>query len=148
MKTKVIAVDIYGTILNSEDYENAAPVREGFPEFVKKIKDLEIKLISSSDADLTTLKLDMEEVFRHRLSKPLTLEIFDNFYQLEGIPKDFSQIIKDYKINPSQLLVIGDQYAKDIQGAKELGCNVIQVPEYGKEKRENPKFDFSEIIIP
>jgi len=147
MKTRIIALDIYGTILESDDYENEMPVREGFEEFVKRAKDSDLTLVTSSDEPTYQIKEHLELAFRKSRFKPKpTLNLFDRFYQLTTIPKDFSQIIEDYRIKPEQLFVIGDQYLKDIEGAKALGCLILHVPEYGNPFVED--FDFSNIEIP
>ena len=139
--TTIIALDVYGTILSSQDWDNELPPRTGFREFVKNVQDLGILLVTSSDAPIDTLKINLGEGFK---KINLSLDIFDDFYKLSYYPKDFSEIISNYKIEPRQLFVIGDQYDKDIIGASRLGCNTFQIPEY----RSFPdNFDFSSIKI-
>ena len=148
MNTKVIALDIYGTILQSDDTENRSIPRPGFEEFIARCKSQSIQLVSASDADMTNLKLDLESTFknsRHTL-KP-TLDIFDKFYRLPTVPKDFSEIISDYNITPNNLFVIGDTFHKDLLGAKSLGCSTLLVPEYDDLNPLSRAFNFNSIII-
>ena len=142
MQTKIVALDVYGTILNSEDIENALPPIKGFGKFVVSVKQNNLILVTSSDADLNNLRLDLEAT----LSKiGLGLGIFDGFYKLDTCPKDFRGIIDEYGIKPEQLFVVGDNYFKDIVGAEEIGCSVLRVPEYG---RIDYEFDFATVEIP
>jgi len=62
-KIKVIAFDVYGTILCSDDPENAMSPRLGFAEFILRAKSLGIKVVTSSDAYLVNLHLDLAAVF-------------------------------------------------------------------------------------
>ena len=39
----------------------------------------------------------------------------------------FEQIIKDSKIKPEEMCVIGDNFSRDILPARELNCNAIQI---------------------
>lgn len=148
IQTKVIALDVYGTILDSEDEENEMPSRQGFEEFVKRAKDLGLILVAASDQPPESVKEHLQLAFRKSKDSKglrLTLDIFDRFYQFPTIPKDFSQILHDYQILPKQLFVIGDQFKRDIEGAEALGCLTLHVPEYG---RIPYNFDFSDVKIP
>ena len=91
MKTKVVALDVYGTFLSSEDAENAMPVRGDFEAFIKRCQKEQIKIVTASDSDLTMLKLDLEIPLKRA---GLDLDIFDELYQLDYYPKDFSDIIQ------------------------------------------------------
>ncbi len=142
MQTKLIALDVYGTVLRSDDYDNEMPPRKGFKEFVNICISKNIYLVTASDAPIDILKIDLEESLKKGNIK---LDIFDDFFRLQYYPKDFSGIVSNYGINPIELFVIGDQYDKDIAGALRLGCNTLQVPEYNSIK---DNFDFSNIIIP
>jgi len=149
MKTHLVALDVYGTFLDSEDFENACPPRKGFEEFVEKCKSLNLKLITSSDSDVSNLMTNIEETFKNsRYTPKPTLDIFESFYRLSGTPKDFSGIIEHYNLTPEQLFVIGDNYEKDIAGAEALGCSILHVPEYNHTKADNPLFNFKDIEIP
>ncbi len=140
MKIKVIALDIYGTVLCSDDPENAMPPRRGFAEFVRRAKEAGIKLVTSSDANLDLLKLDLQETMRGRT--PFGLEIFDGFYYLSMRPKKYWQIINDFKIKPEELMIIGDNRINDFGGAPNtINC---LVPKYDG---VIDQFDFSEIAI-
>ncbi len=122
MVIKVIALDIYGTVLASEDAENLLPPRKGLEGFFRKCGDKRIKVVGASDADLINLKIDLKE-------SGVNVEAFDRFYELKQTPKDFSKIIKDYKINAEELLVIGDS-DKDIDGARNSGACHFKVIQY------------------
>jgi len=141
-KTKVIAFDIYGTVLCTDDPENAMPPRTGFVEFILRVKSFGLKTISTSDADLTNLKLDLSATFRGRA--PFGPEVFDDFYRLMMVPKDYADILADYHLNAEELLVIGNTFYKDLVGAPPFASRIL-VPSYG----ETPNnFDFSQIVIP
>ena len=142
MKTKVIALDVYGTILSSIDFENVMPVRRGFERFVSNCLNNDIYLVTISDAPLTSLKLDLTTAFNKTTT--LNLSIFDDFYELKTYPKDISIILPVYNIKPNQLFVIGDQEDRDLKYAKSLCCSTYLVPEYTSQD----KFDFSTVKIP
>ncbi len=135
---KVVALDIYGTVLASDDPDNELPFRKGLEKFFDNCFSKKIKVVSSSDAPIETTKIDLQ-------SAGLDTNKFDRFYQLNQLPrKDFSIIIGDYRIQPRELLVIGDNYGKDIMGAIEHGACFLQVPEY---REHLDDFDFSRIRI-
>ena len=134
---KVIALDIYGTILASDDVENLLPPRKGFSELVKKCKNKNIKIITASDSDITNLKIDLKE-------SRIDLSIFNNFYELKTIPKNFKWILDDYNILPQELLVIGDREDIDIKGAKRINAKYCLVPEY---RIKGEEFDLSKIDL-
>lgn len=124
MEIKVIALDVYGTILATEDHENSLRPRKGFFELVGICKRRGVALVTSSDNTVDLTKIDL-------MTSKVPLEIFDGFYPMKpGVPKDFSGIIKHYKIKPEELLVIGDKPYIDIALAKEIGCHTALVPEY------------------
>lgn len=141
MITRAIALDIYGTVLASEDPENAMPVRRGFKEFVSFVRQHQIALISTSDSYITNLKIDLEIPLKR---VGLDLSIFNDFFQLKTTPKNYTEVIRMYNLNSEKLFVIGDSFDKDITGAINLGCNYLHVPEY----TYFATFDFSLIKIP
>ncbi len=125
---KVVALDIYGTLLATSDPDNELKSRKGAEKFFKKCSSRGIKVVSASDAHIPFLKSELEECLER---VGLGLEVFDSFYQLNQLPcKDFSQIIADYRISPCELLVIGDRLDKDIEGARRCGACYIHVPEF------------------
>jgi len=132
---KVLALDVYGTILASDDVENLMPPRKGFSELVKKCRDKNIEIITTSDSDLTNLKIDLRE-------SGINLSVFSNLYELKTIPKDFEWILGDYGISPEELFVIGDREDADIEGAKRINAGYFLVPEY---KIKSEEFDLSKI---
>jgi len=124
MSIKVIAFDVYGTILATEDPDNNLRARKGFFDIVATCKELRVILVTASDNSVDLTKIDLTE-------SSVPVEIFDDFYPMEkGIPKDFSKIIEVYGIEPEELLVIGDKPDIDIALAKEMGCHTALVPEY------------------
>lgn len=142
-KIKVIAFDVYGTILCADDAENIMSPRCGFVEFIIRAKNLGLKTVTSSDADLDNLKLDLAATFRNS-QPPLNLEIFDDFFQLSMYPKVYQKILCHFKIRPAELMVIGDSEFKDLAGAPTEAVKVL-VPSY---KISNDRFDFQDLIIP
>ena len=130
---KVIALDIYGTILATEDPENGLPPRKGLDDFFNKCDERDIKIVTASDANLDILKIDLEE-------SGVDLSLFDGFYELKQNPKNFSIIHREYGLyglNCNELLVIGDGQ-KDRDGALKYNACLIRVPEY---KGIDDKFD-------
>jgi FMN phosphatase YigB (HAD superfamily) len=123
MNIRVIALDIYGTVLATDDPDNELPPRRGIEEFFDERERRKIKVVSTSDADITTLKINLRE-------SKVDVTRFDRFYCLNQLPcKDYSAIVRDYNITPKQLLVVGDS-DKDINGAKACGAKQVRVPEY------------------
>lgn len=130
---KIIALDIYGTVLATDDPDNELPPRRGLESFFQDCKNKKIKIVSASDNDITNTRIDLEE-------SGVDPSHFDKFYQLDQYPhKDFSQLLKDYDITAAELLVIGDS-DKDIGGAVKIKANYLRVPEYYKHLDD---FDFS-----
>ena len=102
MAIKVVALDIYGTVLSSTDYDNELPPRKGLEAFLDKCDVKGIKVVTASDSDFTNLKIDLKE-------SGIDIERFDDFFCLNQFPyKDFSLIVDSYKIQPQELFVIGD----------------------------------------
>jgi FMN phosphatase YigB (HAD superfamily) len=125
---EVIALDIYGTLLATDDADGELNPRKGAKKFFKKCQRRRIKVVTASDEHTTLLKTYLEDTLG-RIG--LGLDVFDKFFHLHQLPhKDFTLIIQDYRIKPAQLLVIGDNPVKDIQGAINCGAHYIQVPEF------------------
>lgn len=125
---KIIALDIYGTVLATKDADNELPPRNGLEKFFDKCDSERIKVVSASDALIKNVEIDLIETFRKHAPR-LTIKRFHRFYQLNQLPKDFSIIMGDYKITSEELLVIGDS-EKDVNGAIKYGACFIPVPEY------------------
>ena len=134
---KVVALDIYGTVLATADPDNELPPRLGIEEFVKKCKERGVKVVTASDASLDVLKIDL-------VDSGVKLEWFDEFFQLDETPKDFSRIIGFYDILPRELFVVGDRWKKDIEGAAKIGAYSLKVNEYYDTRDD---FDFSKIDL-
>ncbi len=140
-KIKVIACDIYGTVLCEDDPENIMPPRRGFIEFIKRVKKYDIRLVSTSDANSTNLVIDLNDTFEGRA--PLDSGIFDRHYHLAMIPKDYSALLINFAIRPEELLIIGNNEYKDLSGAPALAIKKL-VPTY---KGITDEFDFNSIIL-
>jgi len=120
---KVVALDIYGTVLCSDDYDNVMPPRAGTRELFDLCQQHSIAVVSASDSDVAMTCLELQEA-------GISPELFARHYQLNQLPfKDFSKILEDYGIEGSELLVIGDR-DKDILGAQAVHARFIRVPEY------------------
>ena len=118
---KVVGIDVYGTILATEDPENLLGPRKGFNELIKKLKTQKIQIVTTSDADLTNLKIDLKE-------NKIDPNIFYDMYELKTDPKDYTWILRDFKIKSKELLIIGDT-DKDIEGAQRIRARYIRVPQ-------------------
>ena len=120
---KVIALDIYGTVLCSDDADGEMPPRKGLKAFFDKCEEKDIKVVSASDAGINDVKYDLK-------SAGVAIDRFDKFFKLDHYPvKDFMIITRDYGITPRNILIIGDSY-KDIGGATKVGAYYVHVPEY------------------
>jgi len=124
MKTKVIAFDVYGTILCANDPENAMPPRRGFIEFAKNCQKEGIVLVTSSDNELPLTKIDLKES-----GVPIEL-FFDHYQMMVWQPKYFLPIVEFFAIQPDELLVFGDRPECDIEPAIKQGCRAVLVPPY------------------
>jgi FMN phosphatase YigB (HAD superfamily) len=143
MSIRVVAFDIYGTVLASDDNDNQFSPRSGFYEIVKRCKSEGRIVVSASDASIDDQKRDFREVARSlegRNEDILGLRLFDNLFRLFETPKEFSIILNYYKIRPSELFVFGDNYEKDIMGAMNIGSPYLHVPEYRIRKRGSEEF--------
>jgi len=139
-KIRVISFDVYGTILCSGDHENAMPPRQGFTEFILRAKNLGIKTVTSSDADLDNLHLDLSATFQGRV--PFGIEVFDAFFQLSMRPKNYNEIIESFNIKPEELMIIGDNPINDFEGAP-IHSTKFLIPPYQDGK---DRFSFSELL--
>ncbi len=141
---KVVALDIYGTVLASDDHDNALPPRKGLDTFFDMCDEKGIKIASASDTTIEVVKAELQEVGeKHKIRTGP--DRFDSFHLLNQLPvKDFSIIIGHYDILPNNLLVIGDSY-KDIEGARKIGAPYLWVPEYTI--KSNDDFDFSKLSM-
>ena len=150
---KIVALDVYGTILAFDDYDSSFPPRKGLEEFFDECDKREIRVVTSSDALTGNVRNDLSIAFRRARelkvghadpSKTgLVLERFYGFFQLDQGVKDFSVIIGHYDIVPRELLVVGDNLQKDIHGALMLGANAVHCPVYGVD--QGREWDFGKI---
>lgn len=128
---KILALDVYGTILATDDFDYAFPPRYGLENLLHRCEEKGIKVVTSSDAFTGNVKNDLEIAFKLVPERGLSLNRFDRFFQLNQGEKDFSAICAHYGIAPRELLVIGDRFDKDISGALRIGANVIHCPAFG-----------------
>ena len=141
-KTKVIAFDIYGTLLCEDDPDNEMPPRLGFAKFILQAKSLAIKLASTSDENNATLLIDLRETFADRV--PFGPEVFDKYYRLAMVPKDYSRVLIDFSINPEELLIIGNDEYKDLSRAPASSSKILVPTYHGLDN----SFDLSGLAIP
>ena len=138
--TRLVIVDIYDTLLFGDDPENAVPLRHGFIMWCERLKRAGVKIVAATDNDRALAILDLKKVFQ-----PLNPHIFlQEVYELKMKPKDYSTILKLLKVEPAQVLVVGNDEFNDLSGAKKLGCRVWHVPAYDK---LDDDFDFDSIPI-
>jgi len=119
---KVVAIDVYGTILATDDPDDELPARKGLDDLIQKCHKQVIRVSLHSSEDFQNVKLALQ-------AAGIDIHKFDSFYNLSGNPKDFSEIVRDYSITPRELLVIGDSDA-DINGAKTIGARYFRVQRY------------------
>ncbi|MBA7668266.1 hypothetical protein ES703_76376 [subsurface metagenome] len=109
MKTKVVALDVYGTILPTE---GKSIKRKGLDTLLSRCKYNELILCTCSDGKINDVKHDLME-------SGVNLEYFDNYFEMPRQsrdftcePKDFTPILDYYhkKINlaPHELLIVGE----------------------------------------
>ncbi len=154
---KVVALDVYGTILAFDDYDYSCPPRKGLEDLFDNCESRGIKVVTSSDAFTGNVRNDLVIAFRivlelmldikakSRMKRRLNIDRFDDFFQLDQGMKDFSVIIGHYDIVPKELLVVGDNLNKDIFGALGLGANAILCPVYGVD--QGREWDFGKIDL-
>ncbi len=139
MAIKVVALDIHGTILASDDYDNVVIPRRGLERFFNRCSDRDAIVVGASDS-INAIN-DIDAVARYH-NLPWLIEGFWDFYTLDGSPKDFSHITLNEKVNPRELLVIGDNKDnKDRGGAEAIGAHFILVPPYSVTLEDNFSFD-------
>ena len=141
-KIKIIAWDVYGTILPTKGVQIK---RKGLDALLQKCKDQDLILCTCSDANTHEVLEDFKEA-------GLDPTYFNKYFEMERkgkrfykLPKDFIPILKYYNLNPEELLVIGDKIQRDIKPAQNLGCKAILVPEYYIKEGNN--FDMNKINI-
>ena len=144
MKTKVVALDVYGTILPTKG-KNIK--RKGLDTLLSRCDQEGLILCTCSDGKTQSIKEDLSEA-------GINLGYFNRYFEMTreagnftNKPKDFKPILSHYRLSPKELLVIGDREKRDIEPAKKLGCGVILVPEY-KTEEDSDNFNLNNIEIP
>ncbi len=128
-----IALDIYGTILATDDPDWELKPRKGALKLLKNCQMMGLEVIAASDASVDGVRLELQE-------KGL-LSYFKDIRQLIETPKEFQRLVDNYDISPHQLIVIGDNPKKDIQGAKDFGASYICIEEYVGYDTNKPLID-------
>jgi FMN phosphatase YigB (HAD superfamily) len=147
-KINFVFLDIYGTVLCSNDFDNSAPLREGTISFFEEAKKRRIKVVSTSDASNESVAMNFQEVAENHPSG-FDISWFYHRMRVPGLPKEFDLVVKSLeaktkqKISPERILVIGDTWEKDIDGAKQINAHYFQVPEY---RLPCDSFDLSKIL--
>ena len=148
MVIKVVAFDVYGTILayNKISRDLNHPPRKGLELFLDECERRRISAVTCSDVKIPMVKQDLSIVFLKFPERRLSIERFSNFFCLNQIwGKDYSLITEWYDIEPSELMVFDDVF-ENIEYAKRLGCYGILCPQYDSEIED--EFDFSTQKIP
>jgi hypothetical protein len=140
---QAVALDIYGTVLATDDYDNSSKPRKGLDRFFDHCDMQDIKVIATSDGHPPLVRAELSAVFSNHPELNLFTSRFHSFLQLDQRPlKDFSVVLEYLGISSKDLLVIGDS-DKDIHGALRKGINSIRCPEYKVGVYDN--FDFAKI---
>lgn len=127
---RIICLDIYGTVLATDDHDQTLPPRKGLGEFFDECDKRKIRIIATSDAYVPNVRNDISVCFDSHDWLGLSIDRFFDFYQLGEIgPKDYSVVARNLGISCSEILVIGDG-PKDFFGARKHGCPLIICPEY------------------
>ncbi|MBS3078801.1 hypothetical protein J4218_01640 [Candidatus Pacearchaeota archaeon] len=134
MVIRLVALDIYGTVLATDDHNSSFPPRRGLECFFDVCDVRGIKVVTSSDCYTANVMAELAHCFGKYPDRRMSLQRFAGFFQLDEVPvKDFSRIIAKSQgivgslILPSELLVIGDS-DKDIDGALKHGCCSVRCP--------------------
>lgn len=139
MTTKVIALDVYGTMLPGMIFpHNRFFLRKGVQEFVDKYKKNLLRVVTVSDARIADVRRDLRQA-------GFSVDLLEGIFCINEYPKDYSGIIDFYKIQPRELFVIGNDFEKDLRWAKEHGCSTLLVPSFNS---PNDAFDFASIRVP
>ena len=130
MPIKVVALDVYGTILARDDYDDCFPPRKGLCQLFDNCLERGIKVVTISDGLVGNVRNDLVVSFRNCREGQLCLEMFDGFFQMQVGNKELQPILECYGIQPDELLVVGDDPLVDICAAKEIGARFVQCPVY------------------
>ena len=137
---KMVAFDVYGTLISSKLYRSPKHKEPQFKliekasEVLAELRARRISAVTCSDDRLEDLEKTFREVGLN------WLDYFDDMFRMEpGRPKDFSDILETSGNNASQLLVVGNDYKVDVLPARMQGCQALWVPETKKDRRQNPQ---------
>jgi len=136
MSIKVLALDVYGTLLPVVDFKRELRPRKGLYKLLARCKNRGTEVFAASDEFPEKVRLDLDEYGVRK-------ECFSRFIKIWGNPKDFSPILQISNIAPGELFVVGDSDS-DILGAKRIGAKYFKVPRYFN-KEDN--FDLNKIRL-
>lgn len=143
---RIVALDVYGTFLASDDADNEMPPRRGIEKFCDMCHETRVPIVTVSDSDLGDVKRDLRECFERHPKRRMSLDRFYDFFEMnKDGPKEFMSFLMYYKINAWQVLVIGDSQKRDIDGAARVGAHHLLVPEY--KMRGGEEFNFATIDL-
>jgi hypothetical protein len=146
VKIKYVFLDIYGTVLCSDDHENIMPPRTGIENFFDHCNSINVPIIATSDADIESLLFDLKDCFEKFPQRKMNTNRFNAFEKMEKEGyKKFMPLIEKYRVAPENVLVIGDNQLADIYGAEIIGANRLLVPRYLTTRPE--EFDFGNIKL-
>ncbi len=144
---RLVALDVYGTMIASDDGDWSFPPRQGLEGFLDECGKRNVIVVTSSDGETQAVKRDLSISFGLVSERGLCIEKFGEFFRLEHPPnsgKDYSVIIGNYDIIPRELLIVDDK-SEHVHAALRLGCLAVQCPEYRTNGER--EWDFSKIRL-
>lgn len=142
---KVVLEDIK-KVYETAIFDIPPPLIDGVEDFIKKLKKLNTKLCILSDAGRTPGWALREILKRYSL-----LDYFDETFFSDEIgfvkpnKKNFQKIIDFFKVEKNEVLHIGDNFEKDVLGAKNFGINYIHFSRGDENKIDPSGKNFDEI---
>jgi FMN phosphatase YigB (HAD superfamily) len=123
MSLKYVAIDVYGTIISSDDPENAMPPRPGTLELFEACKERKINIITVSDCPTSLLECELEE-------SRVPRGYIAGHMHMQKKPKEFDEFLRKFNVTAEEVTVIGDNLEFDILAAYAVGIRAYIVPEY------------------
>lgn len=141
-----VVLDDVKSVYETAIFQIPPPLIDGVEDFIKNIKKLNLKLCLLSDAGRTPGWALREVLKRYSL-----LDYFDETFFSDEIgsvkpnKKSFQKIIEVFKVEKNEVLHIGDNFEKDILGAKNFGINYIHFSRKNENKINPSGKNFDEI---
>ena len=135
MVIKVIAFDVYGTILAYAGQDRwgadlTHPPREGLEILLDKCNERGIIPVTSSDVESQDVRADLARCFERFPERKLSTGRFCDFIWLNQMGvKDYFVIVDKYSLEPHELLAVDDKLA-NVQAAREIGCHGVHCTRY------------------